>query len=65
MSTRPFRFGLNVIPSLPKPVLQKVAQAAEDLGYDILTVSDYLTLDLPPAGIAAWTAAKVTAWARS
>jgi probable F420-dependent oxidoreductase len=55
MAPRPFRFGLNIIPSGKKEDLQNLSRAAEDLGYDIITVSDYLTLELPIVGIKEWT----------
>src|SRR5205814_7835258 len=55
MTTRPFRFGLNLIPSGSKADLQKACRMAEDLGFDLVTVSDYITLSLPPVNIAPWT----------
>jgi probable F420-dependent oxidoreductase len=55
MATRPFRFGLNIIPSGTKTDLQNLSRTAEDLGFDIITVSDYLTLELPIVGIKEWT----------
>src|SRR3954469_4503792 len=55
MTHRPFRFGLNLIPSVPNPILREYCRAAEDLGYDLITVSDYITLELLPAGIRRWT----------
>jgi len=55
MAARPFRFGLNLIPNGSREQLQEVCRIAEDTGYDVITVSDYITLDLPPAGIKAWS----------
>lgn len=55
MAPRPFRFGLNIIPSGKKEDLQNLSRTAENLGYDIITVSDYLTLELPIVGIKEWT----------
>jgi probable F420-dependent oxidoreductase len=55
VSTRPFRFGVNIIPSGSKEDLQTRCRQAEDLGYDIVTVSDQVTLELPFAGVTAWS----------
>jgi len=54
MTNRPFRFGLNLIPSVPNAILREYCKAAEDLGFDVITVSDYITLELLPAGIRRW-----------
>jgi probable F420-dependent oxidoreductase len=55
MAKRAFRFGVNLIPSGTKADIQDVCRQAEDLGYDIITASDQVKLELPFAGIEAWT----------
>lgn len=55
MTDRPFRFGLNLIPSGSKADMQNICRQAEDLGYDIITASDQVKLELPFAGIKPWT----------
>ena len=48
MLTRSFRFGLNIIPSGTRAQLQERFRQAEGHGYDVLTVSDYVTVDTVP-----------------
>ncbi len=48
MPNRAFRFGLNLIPSGSRKQLQERFQQAEAYGYDVLTVSDYVTVDTMP-----------------
>jgi probable F420-dependent oxidoreductase len=55
MSEQAFRFGVNLIPSGSKAELQALCRQAEDLGYDVITASDQVKLELPFAGIRAWT----------
>lgn len=55
MTDRPFRFGVNLIPSGSKEEIQALCRQAEDLGYDVITASDQVKLELPFAGIQAWT----------
>jgi probable F420-dependent oxidoreductase len=55
MNDQQFRFGVNIIPGLPRNFMQEICRQAEDLGFDIITVSDYITLDLPAALVTAWS----------
>lgn len=48
MQEHQFRFGLNMIPSGSKAEMQEKFRQAEDLGYDVLTVSDYVTVNSVP-----------------
>ncbi|GAA4554178.1 LLM class F420-dependent oxidoreductase [Amycolatopsis samaneae] len=62
MTTRPFRFGVNLLTSDSRTEWQAKAKKAEELGYDVLNVPDHLGRPAPfPALVAA---AEVTTTAR-
>ncbi|WP_326836878.1 TIGR03621 family F420-dependent LLM class oxidoreductase [Amycolatopsis rhabdoformis] len=54
MTARPFRFGISLLSTGPRPTWQARARQVEDLGYDVLQVPDHLGMPAPfPALVAA------------
>jgi alkanesulfonate monooxygenase SsuD/methylene tetrahydromethanopterin reductase-like flavin-dependent oxidoreductase (luciferase family) len=51
MSSRPFRFGVNILSSPSRSEWQVLARKAEDLGYDILNVPDHMSMQSPFAAL--------------